>query len=168
MNTGKDEKVYFLDLTFAPSLRLVSIVRRFAGAFYGEMLDDPDVVARLEIATHEILENAVKAWTDGLTRIRIDLLPDGGGKLQLRTWNRANPRDLEILKERMAEIEAAADPFAYYKALMVRSATRKEGSGLGLGRVLAEAEMTVRHEIEEGQVCVIAEAPVSLPAERRR
>jgi hypothetical protein len=155
--TNNDRGERFLDLTFSPSIRLVSILRRFAGAFYGEMLADPDLVSRLEVATHEILENAVKACTSGIARLRIELI-DETQTIRLRTWNCAAPDDIEVLKARIVEMEAASDPFSYYVGLMGRTAKQTTGSGLGLGRVLAEAEMTVRFEIEDGQVCVVADA----------
>jgi hypothetical protein len=151
----------FVDLSFAPSLQLVSVVREFVGDFYEHLLGDDDALSRVTLATHEILENAVKYSLDGLTRIRIEhrAMPSGR-EVVLQTWNRPRPGDLEVLRTRMAELEQARDPIVYYQELMTRASTRTDGSGLGLGRVLAEAEMSVHYALQDGLVCVTAQAPL--------
>lgn len=152
----------FVDLSFAPSINLVSLVRQFASDFYAEQLGEGDAVSRLALATHEILENAVKYSIDGMTRIRIEYRPEEkGGQVVLQTWNRPRPEHLAVLEQNMAELSAAADPMAHYLTLIKRTSTLPVGSGLGLGRIRAEAEMSVRYVIEGEWLQVIAEAPVS-------
>lgn len=51
------------ELNFRPSFELISIVRRFVSDFYKKMLNDADAVSRVALATHELLENAVKYST---------------------------------------------------------------------------------------------------------
>lgn len=151
----------FVDLSFSPSLQLVSMVREFVGRFYSQLNAGEEVVDRVSLATHELLENAVKYSLDGLTRVRIEYWPVTlGGHIVLRTWNRPRPEDLTILQERMAELERATDPSSYYQQLLERASKRQDGSGLGLGRVWAEAEMTVRYALDEAQVCITAEARI--------
>jgi hypothetical protein len=153
----------FVDLAFSPCIELVSMVREFVGRFYEHILKDEDAVSRVVLATHEILENAVKYSLDGQTRIRVEHRPQGPqATVVIQTWNRPRPDDLTALREHMTELKAAADPFAFYQRLLERASKRTDGSGLGLGRIWTEAEMTLSYDIEDGWVRVTAEA--KLPA----
>jgi hypothetical protein len=58
-------------------------------------------------------------------------------------------------------MEASRDPLAYYQVLMRRTAKQAEGSGLGLGRVLAEADMALTYQFEDGMLAI--EATTSRP-----
>src|SRR3954466_1978692 len=49
-----------LDLSFTPCLEQVSTVRRFLEDYYQPLLNDPDLLCRMAIAIHELLENASK------------------------------------------------------------------------------------------------------------
>ena len=149
----------FVDLSFSPSLALVSLVRQFASDFYSEQLGEGDAVERIALATHEVLENAVKYSVDGLTRIRIEWHPPPEGRVLLRTWNRPRPEHFEVVVRNIAKLQEASDPLAYYLELMKKTSTQPVGSGLGLGRVRAEAEMTVKCSVEGDWLCVSAEAP---------
>jgi hypothetical protein len=165
MTVPDPKRAPFVDLSFAPSITLVSLVRQFASDFYTEQLGEGDTVSRLALTTHEILENAVKYSIDGMTRIRIEYLPDeGSGKVRIQTWNRPQPEHLALLRQNMDELTNAADPMAHYLELIRRTSTRAEGSGLGLGRIRAEAEMSVRYAIDGEWLQVVAEAPVAPPA----
>ena len=156
----------FIDLSFAPSFQLISRVRGFVREFYGETLNDDDLVSRLEVATHEMLENAVKGSSDDLARIRIELLDAQPSKLVIRTWNRASASDLEEVSKRIRALNSADDPLAHYQTLMESSAGRSDGSGLGLGRVRAEAEMEVSHSVDGDTLCITAEMTVEKPSGR--
>jgi len=138
------------ELSFSPNVALVSTVRQFVQSFYEQILGDPDAVDRLGLAAHELLENAVKFSSDGVTHIRVDVLrnPEGGREVTITTRNRAEPEHLEALKKLMAELTQASDPLAHYQVLMKRSAKRTVGSGLGLGRIRAEADMELDYRIE--------------------
>jgi len=133
------------ELTFSPNVALVSTVRQFVQSFYEEMFGDPDVTDRLGLAAHELLENAVKYSSDGVTQIRVEVRPgsEGGRQVIVTTRNHARPEHVEALQTLMAEFGQATDPLAHYQVLMKRSAKRTLGSGLGLGRIRAEADMTL-------------------------
>lgn len=145
-------KPYF-HLVFRPNIKLVSTVRRFTGDFYRRILGDQDVSARLALATHELLENAVSYATDPETSIEIDV---EGDTLTVKTWNRSSPERIAGLRALLDTIAAAPDPMAFYQELLEQSLARTDGSGLGLARVRAEAEMVLNHEIEQDLVCIRA------------
>src|SRR5690606_31320208 len=138
---------------FRPNIKLISTVRRFVNEFYMRLLVGQEVSSRLALATHELLENAVAYAADGETEVRIEVR---GKELLVRTWNRAEPGHLEALKGLIDEMNQATDADEYYQKRLAISARRSEGSGLGLARIRAEAEMQVAYEIEKDRVCILA------------
>jgi len=152
------QKPYF-ELTFRPNVELISVVRRFVSAFYEHILSDRDATSRIALATHELLENATKYSTDGETAIRIEVTTSCES-IRIRIWNRATGDHIAVLRERFAEMMQFTDPFVYYQKLMERTAKRKEGSGLGLARLRAEAEMDLTCEIDNDRVCIVADTTV--------
>jgi hypothetical protein len=150
------EPVAYFELNFKPNVALVSVVRRFVMEFYQRFLSDPDGTSRVALATHELLENAVAYASDGETGVRVELLDD---ELVVRTWNKIAPDRLEALAKLFAEMNSI-EPEEYYRTMLKKTAYRTDGSGLGLARVRAEAEMAVTYELDDGRVCVQATAPL--------
>ena len=147
----------YFHLSFAPNIKLVTTVRRFTGEFYRRILPDHEVASRLALATHELLENAVAYAADGETGVRIEL---DAANLTVRTWNRVSSPHLKDLTSAIDELNRASDPDVYYQQMPAKGAVRTEGSGLGLARVRAEAQMAVSYEIEADRVCVIAHTQI--------
>jgi hypothetical protein len=115
------------------------------------------------LATHELLENAVRYSTDGETTVRIEVTRRPGHKqVAIRTWNRSEQAHIAFLEQLFAEMKQDMDPFDYYQLLMRRNAKRQGGSGLGLARIRAEAEMELAYEIQEGRVCMLAQTLVQV------
>jgi anti-sigma regulatory factor (Ser/Thr protein kinase) len=138
---GETDGHYYIELSFAPSIELISIVRRFVGHFFELALASAETSARLAMAVHELLENAVKFSVDGDSSIRVDMTPqDGVTEVLVSTRNRATSEDIEALEDVFRMLEASGSPMAFYIKLMERS-TRSELSQLGIGRVCAEAGM---------------------------
>jgi two-component sensor histidine kinase len=153
------------ELAFRPNVQLINVVRRFVTDFYDEVIGDPDVVSRLALATHELLENAVRYSTDGETRIRIGVEPsedgdDQGGILTIRMENTAEDTHRDTLRTLFEEMNGAEDPMDHYCSVMRRNAKRQDGSGLGLARIRAEAEMSLDCEVEGELVTIIARTHV--------
>ncbi len=146
----------FIELSFAPNLKLVPKVREFATFFYQEVLADADGLSSLAVATHELLENAVRHSTDGITKLRIEFDPDTQ-KIAIRTFNRPSPDNLRILKKNIDEARAARDVQSHYQKLLRKSVTLTEGSGLGLIRIIAEGGFAVSAQTDGSCVWVIAE-----------
>ena len=115
-----DRDAYF-ELNFRPNVALVSVVRRFVSEFYQKFLSDPDGTSRVALATHELLENAVKYSKDGETTIRIaverDTMPR---RVRIRLSNRAEPANIAAIREIVDGVAKAPDAFAFYQALIVR------------------------------------------------
>jgi hypothetical protein len=147
------------ELTFSPSLALVSTVRRFVSEFYAETIGDPEIASKLALATHELLDNGARYSLDGRSslRIRLERTPKDVA-VTIETRNRAVDAHLSSARVALDELAAAPDADAHYQILMRRSATRVHGSGLGLGRIRAEGDMAVSYRIEADVLELRAEA----------
>ena len=150
-----------LDLSFTPSLQQVSTVRRFLEEFCQPVLNDPDMVCRMAIATHELLENASKYSVEGAapSRLQVSIHRNGHGKeLSIRVSNVPAPEHVGDLKATVAGVTEPEDAAQAYQLHMVAAAIRGEGSGLGLARIRAEAEMSLALTMNEPYACVEAVA----------
>ncbi len=173
VSTSHDAPVAHLELHFSPSVELISLVRRFVFDFYRQILRDEDAVSRVALATHELLENAVRYSTNGEALVRIDVCPDDHAAtgsdtpslLTIRMENRADEPHRVALGGIFDELRDADDPFEHYRVVMTRNAKRTDGSGLGLARIRAEAEMDLDCEIEDNLVRILARTAVSLRGE---
>jgi hypothetical protein len=134
------------ELVFKPSLTLVSVVRRFVQNFY-EQTVGLDAGSQLALATHELLENAVKYSSDGETSLSIDVVRvEQRREVTIRTVNRARHQEIEVVEELLRELQRTDDAFQFYQQLMTKSARRSDVSRLGLARIVAEADMTLEHQ----------------------
>jgi hypothetical protein len=149
------------ELTFEPSFELVPDVRDFVESLYLRILNDADLSGRLAIATHELLENAVKYSSDGATSLRVEVVPDAEARaIMVQTRNRADDQHVATLRGYLDEMRASGDPTGYYYQRMRRAARDASVSQLGLARIQCEAEMQLSCTIEGDTVTIHAEATV--------
>jgi hypothetical protein len=160
-----DEDATF-ELRIAPSIALVSKVRQFVAAFYAELMNDPDTSHKLAMATHEMLENAVSYSVDQRSELIVSLHRKGeNAVVSIQTRNRATDERLRKVRNALDEVVNATDPDALYNQLVKRAAKRQDGgSGLGLGRIRAEADLMLRYTIEGDTLVVVAEGAFPHPA----
>jgi anti-sigma regulatory factor (Ser/Thr protein kinase) len=145
------EQPYF-QVSFRPNAKLVvSTVRRFTDELSDQLLDDAAMSAKVALATHELLENAVTYSSDGETEVRVEVEAE---HVVVKTWNRASADRLTRLMIMIDEIHRAADPDELYQQALNR------GDGTGLVRIRAKAEMTIHCEVTSDRVCVLARAPL--------
>ena len=151
-----EQRTAYFELNFKPNVQLVSVVRRFVGEFYQRFLFDPDGTSRVALATHELLENAVKYSKDGETTIRIEVEQTNPKTVRVILRNRADLANIAAIREIVDGIAKADDAFAFYQQLIMKKAKTKEGSGLGLARICAEGEMKVTYEVTDGDMTIIS------------
>jgi hypothetical protein len=154
---ASDEALF--ELRFQPTVALVSTVRRFVTDFYREQFLDADVSHKLAMATHEMLENTVHYSLDQRSELTISLHQASTQYIvTIRTRNRATIERLEKVKRALDEVLGAEDPDALYLQLVRRAAKRRDGgSGLGLGRIRAEADLALSYTIDGDTLVVTAE-----------
>jgi hypothetical protein len=156
--SDSDDEALF-ELRFAPSVALVSIVRRFVSEFYDELLGDPDASGKLAMATHEMLENAVHYSSDRKSELVVLLhRKNREFVVTIQTKNRATGERLVKVRHALDEVVNAEDPGVLYNQLVRRAAKRTDGgSGLGLGRIRAEGDLALSYSIDGDQLVVTAE-----------
>jgi hypothetical protein len=152
------------DLDFRPSSQLITIVRQFVVSFFETTMGDADTASRLAVVTHELLENAVKYSKEGAAKLSVGV-DDARRTVDVRVYNRATQPQIAKLRAHFAEIHAAKDAQGHYVSLLHRSARVKVGSGgLGLARIWAEGDMTLRLSVAGDRVQIHARgvtAPVA-------
>ncbi|MDF2693332.1 MAG: hypothetical protein K0S65_1715 [Labilithrix sp.] len=145
------------ELVLTSDETLVATVRRFVGELCVRVLIDPDVTSRVVIATHELLDNAVRHAAGDASGIRVELARFGEEVgVVIVTRNRIDEVHGRVLQGVLDEMHTSADRETFYRDLLGRVA-RMDGSGLGLARVFAEAGMNVSSRREEDVVILRAE-----------
>ena len=150
-----------LELSFRPSFEQVATVRCFVEELCANLLGDEETPTRLAIATHELLENVVKYSADGATCLKVEITEQAGSCVaSVVTRNRAGEAHLRTLHAYLEEMNASADPLAYYQQRMRSAALRADVSQLGLARIHVEADMKVSCSVDDDCLTVRAEACV--------
>jgi two-component sensor histidine kinase len=121
--------------------------------------DDSDRVA---MASHELMENVLKYSDGAMSSFELTLSRRAdAGHVFIRTRNGATSERRRDAETRIGSIGRAVDPATVYDELVATSPARS-GSGLGLARIRAEADMTVRCVSDDLALTIIAEGRVSL------
>lgn len=156
-----------LELELWAEANMVSTTRRFVEEVFERVFDDPDAVARVAMAAHELLENAVKYSTAPTMRLRVTVAPGAGAdRVSVAVLNTGRPEHIERLRASLEEMRKDANPFSYYQKVMRRSAGRTDGSGLGLARVRCEGEMELDLILDGDRVCLEASAEIAAEGAR--
>lgn len=152
-----DNVIYF-EMHFCPSVTLISIVRNFVSGFYQRVLDDPDLAGRLALATHELLENAVKYSSTPEATLRVEV-DRNSRRVSICTSNSSRQENLDDLRARLDAMRLEPADDLYMRLMMEPDEDLDPMSGgLGLARIQAEAEMSIRCEQVGERINVFAEA----------
>jgi hypothetical protein len=153
-------KNWRFELTLWPTIVHIRLVRQFISDFYDKVLDR-ETTQMVAVAAHELLENALKYSDEERATLNVEVRPSQGGYcvvIQLR--NRSHQQHIQPLQKLLERMRAHPDPMEHYLALMRETAERREGSGLGLARLRAEAGMDLDLELDGSQVCITAQRSV--------
>jgi hypothetical protein len=147
---------YSFDLVFGTNLRMVSIVRRFVNDFCEELFSDAELVSRMALATHELMENAIKYSTGPEAQLTIEVTPaESAPKTIIRVRNPARQEDARRVGSLVEALAQAPDSFQFYLDLMARTAHLPD-SGLGLTRIRVESDMLLSHSVKDGYLEITA------------
>jgi hypothetical protein len=130
---------------------LVSVTRRFVEESLGRFVDDRSLISRVAMAAHELLENAAKYAADRNADLSVSV--EGLKGDQTSTGH------LSRLREAFVELNGCSDPMTLYVDVMRRNAQRPNASGLGLARILAEAEMKLGLTVTGQTATIVAQTP---------
>jgi hypothetical protein len=144
----------YLELRLQPTVQVITAIRRSVNSIFDHLLHDPDASARLALAAHELLENALRHSSDGeaLLNIRVD---EPTSRVSIETTNHASAAKIEKLQSRAVKM-SKGDPDDCYLAAMEEAADSQEIGGLGLVRIRAEGGMKLDVRTEGDLVHVIA------------
>lgn len=136
---------------------MITVVRKFIESLYARILDE-ETACRVGLTAHELLDNAIRCSAVAPVKVSVEV---DDKMVTVHTENRAQASDIAYLERMFAEMQNHSDPFAYYLELMKRSAGQKDTSGLGLGRIWAEADMTLSCETTADRVSIRAQLPLT-------
>lgn len=121
--------------------RHITPVRRVVAEIAKSIGLADDMASRLALAAHELMENALKYSVDPDRSVRLRLSIEAGQKAQVTVSNASNRACYEQTQQRVRQINRTDNPAELYQAMIAKSLKRKRGSGLGLARIRAEADM---------------------------
>jgi hypothetical protein len=151
-----------LSVSFPPHRIFISSAMGLVSDFCREYLRDPDVISRVRMAAHELLENVIKYGCGDTVRLVVaELTRAEPPVVRISTYNQCRREHLAALRSTLEALTHADDPVSYYDETIRTSAKRSHGSGLGLARIRAEGEMIVSYEIDGQAVSISAELPVA-------
>jgi hypothetical protein len=150
-----------IQLAFEPSPRFVKRIVQWLTDFCRMTLEDVELVSRLHLAAHELVENIVKYGVSETVRLDLEVnRVDDALVLRLRTTNAAAPERLANAVRILQGLRDAEDPVAYYDQLVKESAPKEGVSGLGLARIRAEGDLDLDFEVKNNELSILLETRV--------
>jgi hypothetical protein len=157
---GEDDAQLLLDLEVLAAPELISPVRRFVASTLRRVLQDDDLAWRMELASHELLDNAAKYGLRRPVHLRVTRESWRGGRaLKLTLDNLSDPAHIGRLERLMSAMCGQADPMGHYISLMKREQA-PDPMALGLARVRAEGGLDLDLVVDGDRVAVSVRAPL--------
>lgn len=152
-----------LDIRLVARMDQVSVVRTFLEQYLCSSSPDPDLLARVTVAAHELLENAAKYSSAPGARLRTGIEQRAGSWYGwVEVANQGAPGHVDDLRTTVQELEDPATAVDIYQGDMLCLALKGDASGLGLARIRAELDMELSMRLEGETVCVTASATMEL------
>lgn len=155
MTSSPPRRVRFIKVEFAPSSGCLGSLVAVVTDFCRNVIDDPDVVFAFRMAAFELTENIVKYCSGDRATIEISVDNTSyGAELVLTAENQADTERLRDADERLLAGEGAEDPVAHFDKLVRDTLNSPNESRLGLGRLRAEADLTVSHQVKQDTISI--------------
>lgn len=145
----------YVAIQFAPTSGCLGSIVSVVTDFCRNVVDDPGIKFAFQLAAYELTENLVKYSTGGLSSLRIEVASSvRGPEIVLTTANEAPADRIADAATRLQAIEQAEDPIAHFDQLVTESLSTPTESRLGLGRLRAEGELTLSHDVKDGSLII--------------
>ena len=147
-----------LQMDFRGHTGAATNTRNYIVGLHSRILHDQDIVDRIAITVHELIENLIKYASTPCSTLEIALhVAKDSAHVHIRTRNFSTHECLSKLTEVFELVTRDADPIDLYDEAIARSlAAGDDWSGLGLARIRAEAGMLLTHEIVGNEVTIDA------------
>lgn len=157
-NDSSQATEFRLKLVHKPSMLVIASARTFIEELLIPLVG-AELASRVSMASHELLENIAKYASLGTASLVVVAAPRSDGTVLVRVTssNCAAPHLLGELRTILDEVSKAPDPRNLYLHYMEASVRRGHGSRLGLIRIRAEGEMSLRFECSADEVVIHAE-----------
>src|SRR5690606_25399028 len=100
-----------IELRFPPKRAFVTRIATMVRQFCRELIGEGDALSRVNMATHELVENVVKYSAGGLCELRVELRLDGPTPVvSIETANDVGGDALEALEQLLVAVQQAPDP----------------------------------------------------------
>lgn len=144
-----------------PGERMVTAVSSLVSEFCKTLLWDRDIADRFHMAAQELAENLVKYSSGSEVSLTAELIAgEDNTVLQLAARNHSTKEQLDAVELRLRELTTTDDPVELYDRLIRETAPLEDGSGLGLARIRAEAELDVDYSIVGTELTISVRASV--------
>lgn len=152
-----------------PSPSVATCGREFFRSAYASLLDDEDLCFSVGLVAHELMENIIKYSAEGVRSISVGIdRGDSGRRVWVKSVNRVAAEEVQALASALEAIRNTDAPDALYDRMISESANR-EGSGLGLIRIRAEANMDVDYQVDGTTVTICASRAIpGIPTEQEQ
>jgi len=149
-----------MDLGFRNRARWLPPTRNLVVDVCSEYLESAATTEQIMTAVQELLENLVKYSVGSRATFSFELLVvEGQPTARIATRNAALPAQLDGAVQVLSSVVAAADPVGLFEEMVAQSGERN-GSGLGLARLRAEAGLLLAYGVEGNQLAILATRPV--------
>jgi hypothetical protein len=148
-----------LEVRVAADPAMASFTRRYLKEVLTRLAISDETNERLGMIVHELIENICKYTIGDKTSGRLSLHQIGNsGAFVVRSWNRTSSEHVGQIERLLGLRKQALNADQFYQTLMRRTAVQAAGSGLGLGRIMAEGQMDLTSSYSGGILCLTAKS----------
>lgn len=133
----------------------LEMVRESCGYFARAACNDVASGQRVSLIVHELVENAIKYATSEEDRVEVDLRGTHES-FEVAVSNRSSREHSSHLFTVISELEASDPQAAYLSAMRRSSRTALRAGGLGLARIVFEAQAQLSADFADGRMRVVA------------
>lgn len=154
--TSKPFEGHLVHVRLRPLWAYIEGIREFGAFFCETTFDKEDLVERVRLVTHELLENAVKYSRTEWSEIEFSIRAERD-TFQISVTNYATKESADCLEQDLDFVLSEAAESSYRSAIKRAAGGPQGQSKLGLARIRYEGQvdLSIRRD-DQGMVCVTA------------